>query len=149
MQSNRISAWNGCIIVLLFSQRQSLSIIRREEQSSMHIVTEMLHHAPVELQCCFQISGIKDRLIEVDQSPDKKCIIVQIAFNACFSKVAVQQPAIICQHLPQDEVRSLCCSLCISIVLESLGSFCQGSNHQAIPVCENFVISVWAHPPLS
>ena len=62
---------------------------------------------------------------------------------------AVQQFPVTGTKVLQDESRSTFCRRAIFRLIQNLGCFCEGGNHQAVPVRQDFVITFRAYPGIA
>ena len=79
--------------------------------------------------------------IQFDQAPDEKGIVIQVCRDGRLPvPITVQNSPIRGVHCLQDEIRSSTGRLKKGIFIKNLGGFGKSSDHQTVPVRQDFVV---------
>ena len=101
----------------------------------------MLQQHLVQFQCCLEVFYVKDRLIKLNQPPDHERIIVQVTVAGYLAlAVAVAQASVVSTQLRQHKICGFPGSRGIIRMVERLGGFGEGGDHQPVPIAQDFVV---------
>ena len=106
----------------------------REKKPPALLIPEDVYHCLIQGNGLLKIGNLKRSLIQLDQAPHQKGIVIQVARVGSISMpIAAKQSSIGCPEILQDEAGGPFGCFRISLITKDLVSFCKGRDHKTVP----------------